>query len=277
MSTLFYLQAEVDSLIELVSRLKSERELYKMQVKRLLQLLRSTKRKPNGLSPSLVAEDPDGNRRMLDLSDCDEGYPEATPNEDTKEDLEEAQLFHCSASAGPRNSRASTMTTFVSSSTPDDASLTEARIDSPFPPVETDILSPQTQRSRDSSPPCKNCKSSKNGISRYALTVLARKLAQNHVIGKDLSPDADFEDFPRMLHSHEETCNNNRLSMKDFIPTVYGDFCDTLLGHQNRELQEMVPTTAGVHRRTLSSDLSDSSGRRQSGNSSEKLNFIMYI
>ena len=262
-----------------------------MQVKRLLQLLRSTRRKPNGLSPSLVAEDPDGHRRPIDFPDCDvsDAYPDDVMTRETpsRADLEEAQFFQCTASAGPRSSRASTVTTFVSSSTADDASsFTEQRGEGPFLlPVENkgaDALNiAHPQGSQESSPPCKNCNGNgagRNGISRYALTVLTRKLAQNHVTKKDLSPDADMEDFPRMLHSHEETCNNNKVSMRDLIPTVYGDFCDTLLGQpqQSRELQDMTPSVR-VHRRTLSSESADSADRREKATSSEKLNFIMYI
>ena len=244
-----------------------------MQAKRLLQLLRNCKRKVNGFSPSVLEEDPSGVQGISECPESDEECRDLPARQGpSRADLEHAQYFHSTGAAGSRSSRASTVTTFISS-TPDGSSTHDLRADSSgLPVVEPETL---PQRSTDSSPPCKNCQTGKNGISRYALTVLTRQLAHNHVLGKDISPDT--EEFPRILHSHEETCNNNKISMREFIPTVYGEFCDNLLGDQDRELQELGGAAALTRRRASTESLQAKDRKRRRRNSSEKLNFIMYI
>ncbi len=266
----------MDALIELVAKLKSEKELYKMQVKRLLQSIRNTRKKTsNGLSPTLVAEDPAmyNSNTLLDYSNTTSEAVTPVGDDGTlmepKMDLDDAQLYR-SLVPGQRNSRASTMTTFVSS-TPEDLSLNDV--------AETDCcdLSPTQDISGPMVGPnsCQACRmGGMNGVSKYAMTVIRRKLAHNHLLNKDLSPET--EDFPRIIHSHEHTCNNNKLVTRNFIPTVYGDVCDTNVDGQTRELVDLSPTIPATQEKTIQEGTGNS-GKTSSLQASDKLNFIMYI
>ena len=140
--------------------------------------------------------------------------------------------------------------------------------------------------------PCQACVSPPNGISQYALNVLRRQLARNHVLGREMSVVRDrdtspeTEDFPKLLQTHDAHVNNNYRQMPlPLLPTVYGDVVDAnnraALGIDNRvedcNANEVRDTGSNGPLPTKSSSPDTAQSPMIPDASNEKMNFIIYI
>ena len=257
---MFLLQAEVDALIEMVSKLKNEKEVYKVQVKHLVQLINTPKVKtingttstggvaldkrnipPKELSVPLVVDGvplrPNSRNNAMGLHISEQATPVTTPGDDGV-DLARAMYKLIS---GNRCSRSSTVTTFVPSSPDDTASVNDLR----------DVLSDEKgggaggisyDNSKPVSPTCPvdnlnghQLISHSNGIriSPSAMATLKESIQAlqfNNVDRNSLSPHSGTDEFPKFVQcipdidvtSHN---NNTRAASHSLgeaiVPSVY--------------------------------------------------------
>ena len=261
-----------------------------MQAKRLLQLLNS-KKVSNGLSPSLVVEEPN----FIDLeSPCVEspGFGVVIEQRHEQPEYQPIETLEPrSTTPGSRSGRTSTCTTFVSSC--DDVSLTEMIQNDETKETTFDVIPGPCQGCALAAAPCHTCATPRNGISQYALNVLRRQLARNHVLereitlarDRDIFPEAD--DFPKLIQSHEARFNNNHHQLTlPLLPTVYGDVCDV-----HSKIPQISPCNTAPAEDSIpeaNDDANMITGARPPSpdnaqspmipnTPSDKMNFIMYI
>lgn len=101
----------------MVSRLKGEKEVYQAQVKRLLKFLKQAKREGTHQGPIDVLQ----HKAMLELGHKPEDQLQTPLYSPEPIITEDCHQFYHTLYPGPRGSRASTLTTYIST-TPDDLS-----------------------------------------------------------------------------------------------------------------------------------------------------------
>ncbi len=298
------LQAEVDALIELVSKLKNEKEVYKVQVKRLVQLMSTPKVKsgngisvvgnsgPRGIPPkelsvplvmdggvpykSNVNPHAAGSSGSSGVHISEQPTP-STPGDDM--DLARAMYKLIS---GNRCSRSSTVTTFVPSSPDDVASRSDLR-----EVLEEQGASDRTNNTNTLSPTSPNENSNgqlygqgvlspTNGIriSQSALATLKESIQALHWNQPDRPTPQMGEEFPKLMPCVPPDIaisnNNGTVPGEPLVPSVYNG-TEESNGLQGRELVDLRP---GVDSEQLPNSRPKDKDRRKK---TEKLNFIVYI
>jgi len=248
----------------MVSRLKGEKESYRVQVKKLLQVIKQSKKAShNGLSPSSVGEPSVQAKNIMDLSEflrqvqtCPQTLAElpecgsicltgSSPPDGVHDDATCRQLYQ-SLAPGPRGSRASTLTTYVST-TPDDLSPAD-----PYVTVDHSVKTPSLKS------PCL-CTSCSSGVNDPLIVFENISSAPEETTSDNNT--VEMTDFPKVV----STCPNGRqqnigclLHEDNKIPEDAEEECDKMLDCKVKHSKSC-----------------DAIVEKQSA--SEKLNFIIYI
>ena len=291
----------MDALIEMVSKLKNEKEVYKVQVKHLVQLINTPKGKaingtscpgaaldnrnipPKELSVPIVVDGVplrpnahSNSRNAMGLHISEHPTP-TTPGEEV--DLARAMYKLIS---GNRCSRSSTVTTFVPSSPDDIASVSDLR-----DMLEEQAITDKTNNTKPLSPTCPvnnlnghQLINHSNGIriSPSAMATLKESihaLQFNNSDKNSLSPHSadEFPKFVQCVPDIDITHNNNRASLGEaIVPSVYNGSNEQNEG-QGSELVDLGP----------SAEMEEADGQtirpkeKSKKKNREKLNFIVYI
>ena len=268
----------------MVASLKRERELCKMQVRRLMRLLTEYKRKtpPNGVPPSLLAELPEvaamDSVQSQQNACSSTNYNRSAAGDDSGiASGGEGYVMNGAYRTGLHSRKASTVSTFLSSSTETtsgaNSSICNAKealqMDATFPPGSNCIhlsmwnelmpvcQSPDSPLQNGTGPPI--CESTKH-----------QKVQETKIITTEIT-----EDFPRLIHSHHSNCdndneivNNNKMAENPVSPFAV---CSAVLPSACSDTHELKDITA-------SKMPASHAGKSQKlTKNAESTNFVMYI
>ena len=253
----------------MVTRLKGEKEVYKVQTQRLLQILKFKRfKETHTLPPHTVTEEADLSEMGINCSILPTGCT----------NCQNDQSLYRHTGAPPRSGRASTVTTYISSS-PDSMSWCENANGIASPPTTT-INGAGEVRCCELKPGPNLPLLTNKPTSRRTSSVASPRDQHDMITWEDaalhqFSPSAssskksdDTEEFPKLINSSNS--NNNKLHVSNgIIALCKANVCS------HPALADAMHETGGKTTKTVTSQGNSRLKRVQQDQ--DKPNFIMYI